>query len=73
MIRKINRYSFVYAISKLMQRILGTTTKNMAGKTKIQVCFHDASLNSLSFVFIINMISDAPKVSDRRLVNIENT
>ena len=57
---------------KLIANILGTTTKNMTGKTKIQVAFHEASLMVLFFVFSISMISEAPNVRDNKLVKIEN-
>ena len=66
-------YPFVYAIIKLVERILGTTMQNMTGKTKSHVAIQDASLTSFPLVSIMSMISDAPKVSDSRLVMMENS
>ena len=70
MARKTKKYSFEYDIIKLTVNILGMTTKNMAGKTKNHVVFHEASLTDLSFVAIISKISEAPNVKDNRLVVI---
>ena len=72
MIRNTKTNILVYAMSRLMEIILGTTTKNMTGKTNPQVSLKDASLKFLSFVFIINRISDAPKVNVRKLEDIES-
>ena len=36
----------------------------------IHFTFHEASLIDLSFVAIINMISEAPKVKENKLVQI---
>ena len=33
--RKIRKYSFMYAIIKLIVKILGTTTMNIDGKTRV--------------------------------------
>ena len=70
MARKTRKYSLAYDIIKLTHNILGMTTKNMAGKTKNHVVFHEASLTDLSLVAIISKISEAPSVKDRRLVHM---
>ena len=59
----------MYDMIKLTDKIRGTTTMNIKGRTKIDV-FHEACLTSLSFVAICRKISDAPIVREKKLVAI---
>ena len=57
-------------MNRLTDKILATTTTNIAGKTMIHFSFKEASLIGLSFVAIISRISEPPNVSENKLVQM---
>ena len=70
---KMMKKAFVQAAIKLIDRILGTTKRNIAGMTRMKVSLHVESLTGLFFVFIMRKTSAEANEKVKRLVTMVNS